>query len=128
VHSLAESYYSWTGQPSVDPVVIFKLHLLGYLFNIRSERQLCEEASLNLAWRWFLGYELGVAIPDHSVLTNARCLWDASTHAAAKLGVREYSRSNPPSLTRHLIAPVLTARNWPFGGWSRSPRCGRALM
>jgi len=72
VRSLAASYYSWTGQPSVDPVVIFKLHLLGYLFNIRSERQLSEEAGLNLAWRWFLGYELSDPIPDHSVLTKAR--------------------------------------------------------
>lgn len=72
VRSLAVPYYSWTGQPSVDPVVIFKLHLLGYLFNIRSERQLCEEAGLHLAWRWFLGYELSEPIPDHSVLTKAR--------------------------------------------------------
>jgi Patatin-like phospholipase len=55
-------------------------------------------------------------------------LSNASIHAAAKQGRREYSRSIPPSLGRHLIAPVLTARNWPFGGWSRSPRCGRALL
>jgi transposase len=72
VRSLARQYYSNTGQPSVDPVVLFKLWLLGYLFNIRSERRLCEEASLNLAWRWFLGYELDEALPDHSVLTKAR--------------------------------------------------------
>jgi hypothetical protein len=56
----------------VDPVVLFKLALLGYLYSIRSERQLCEEAGLNLAWRWFLGYELSEPIPDHSVLTKAR--------------------------------------------------------
>lgn len=72
VRSLASRYYSNTGQPSVDPVVLFKLWLLGYLFNIRSERRLCEEASLNLAWRWFLGYELDEPLPDHSVLTKAR--------------------------------------------------------
>src|SRR5437867_9528744 len=57
VRSLTKQHYSNTGQPSVDPVVLFKLWLLGYLFNIRSERRLCEEAGLNLAWRWFLGYE-----------------------------------------------------------------------
>jgi len=62
VRSLVNKHYSHTGQPSVDPVVLFKLWLLGYLFNIRSERRLCEEASLNLAWRWFLGYELDEAI------------------------------------------------------------------
>jgi transposase len=72
VRELARPYYSHTGQPSVDPVVLFKLSLLGYLYRIVSERQLCEEASLNLAWRWFLGYELEEPIPDHSVLTKAR--------------------------------------------------------
>jgi transposase len=81
VRSLAASYYSQTGLPSVDPVVIFKLHLLGYLFNIRSERQLCEEAGLNLAWRWFLGYELSEPIPDHSVLTKARQRFGGAIYA-----------------------------------------------
>ena len=69
-----------------------------------------------------------IGFGDLAVVAAIGELWDARTHAAAKLGVREYSRSNPPSLARHLIAPVLTARNWPFGGWSRSPRCGRALL
>jgi transposase len=72
VRGLTRRYYSSTGKPSVDPVVLFKLVLLGYLFNITSERRLCEEAGLNLAWRWFLGYELDEPIPDHSVLTKAR--------------------------------------------------------
>ena len=72
VYGLVKKYYSTTGQPSVDPVVIFKLSLLGYLFNISSERRICEEARLNLAWRWFLGYELDEQIPDHSVLSKAR--------------------------------------------------------
>lgn len=72
VRELAKPYYSHTGQPSIDPVVLFKLSLLGYLFGVVSERRLCEEAGLNLAWRWFLGYELDEAIPDHSVLSKAR--------------------------------------------------------
>jgi transposase len=55
VRGLVARYYSSTGQPSVDPVVIFKLSLFGYLLNISSERRICEEAGLNLAWRWFLG-------------------------------------------------------------------------
>lgn len=82
VRPLVAKYYSHTGQPSVDPVVLFKLWLLGYLFNIRSERRLCEEASLNLAWRWFLGYELDEPVPDHSVLTKAR----------RRFGVRVYQQ------------------------------------
>ncbi|MGH7643893.1 MAG: transposase, partial [Candidatus Dormibacteria bacterium] len=72
IRPLVRPLYSHTGQPSVDPVVLFKLALLGYLYNIRSERQMCEEAGLNLDWRWFLGYELTEHIPDHSVLTKAR--------------------------------------------------------
>src|ERR1700724_2444482 len=72
VRELGKAYYSHTGQPSVDPVVLFKLSLLGYLFGMLSERRLCEEAGLNLAWRWFLGYELDEEIPDHSVLSKAR--------------------------------------------------------
>src|ERR671936_313665 len=65
VRGLVKACYSHTGQPSVDPVVIFKLVLLGYLYGIRSERRICEEASLNLAWRWFFGYELDEPVPDH---------------------------------------------------------------
>jgi transposase len=72
VRGLVRQHYSHTGQPSVDPVVLFKLWLLGYLYNIRSERRLCEEAALNLAWRWLLGYELDQPLPDHSVLSKAR--------------------------------------------------------
>lgn len=72
VHGLVSRHYSHTGKPSVDPEVLFKLWLLGYFFNISSERQLCQEAGLNLAWRWLLGYELDEPIPDHSVLSKAR--------------------------------------------------------
>jgi transposase len=80
VYGLVRRYYSHTGQPSVDPVVLFKLSLLGYLSNIVSERRLCEEADLNLAWRWFLGYELDEPIPDHSVLTKARRRFGTETY------------------------------------------------
>jgi transposase len=64
----------------VDPVVLFKLWLLGYLFNITSERRLCEEAGLNLAWRWFLGYEFDESLRDHSVLSKARRRFGTKTY------------------------------------------------
>jgi transposase len=51
-------FYSHTGKPSVDPVVLVKLALLGYLYQIISERRLAEEVRLNLAFLWFLGYDL----------------------------------------------------------------------
>src|SRR5215210_4145891 len=69
---LTSRFYSHTGQPSVDPVVLFKMALLGYLYGLPSERRLIEEIRLNLAYRWFIGYDLDEAIPDHSVLSKAR--------------------------------------------------------
>ncbi len=72
VRPLCRRYYSHTGQPSVDPVVIFKMLLLGYLYGVTSERRLMAETQVNLAYRWFLGYDLDEAIPDHSVLSKAR--------------------------------------------------------
>ena len=48
------SYYSTMGRPSVDPELLIRMLLVGYCFGIRSERRLCEEVHLNLAYRWFL--------------------------------------------------------------------------
>ena len=64
--------YSHTGRPSIDPVVVAKMMLLGFLYNISSERQLAREIQVNLAYRWYLGYDLNEAIPNHSVLSKAR--------------------------------------------------------
>src|SRR3990172_1261712 len=72
VRPLCRPYYSHTGQPSVDPVVIFKTMLLGYLYGITSERRLAQEVSLHLGYRWFLGYDFDAPTPDHSVLSKAR--------------------------------------------------------
>jgi len=72
IYSLARSYYSYTGQPSVDPVVLFKTLLIGFLYGITSERRLMREIQVNMAYRWFLGYDLDETIPDHSVLSKAR--------------------------------------------------------
>jgi transposase len=72
VRPLCLPFYSHTGQPSVDPVVIFKMLLVGYLYGITSERRLAQEVSLHLAYRWFLGYDFDEPTPDHSVLSKAR--------------------------------------------------------
>jgi transposase len=64
--------YSYTGRPSIDPVVIAKMFVLGFLYNIGSERQLMRDIRVNLAYRWYLGHDLDEAIPDHSVLSKAR--------------------------------------------------------
>lgn len=59
-------------QTFIDPVVLVKMLLIGYLYDIRSERRLAEEHSLNLAYRWYTGYDLDEEVPTHSVLSKAR--------------------------------------------------------
>ena len=72
IRPLCRPFYSHTGRPSVDPIVLFKMLLVGYLYGITSERRLARELSLNLAYRWFLGYDFDQPTPDHSVLSKAR--------------------------------------------------------
>ena len=68
---VSECYGEW-GRPSIDPVVFFKLHLIAFFEGITSERRLMETAGLNLAHRWYLGYDLDEPLPDHSSLSKIR--------------------------------------------------------
>lgn len=65
-------FYSPIGRPSVDPELLIRMLLVGYCFGIRSERRLCEEVHLNLAYRWFCRLGLNGAVPDHSTFSKAR--------------------------------------------------------
>ena len=65
-------YCHTNGRPGVDPVVLFKMLFIGYLFGIRSERQLVREIEVNLAYRWFLGYSIMEKIPDASTISKNR--------------------------------------------------------
>ncbi|HEY3314959.1 MAG TPA: IS1182 family transposase [Bacillota bacterium] len=65
-------YSEDSGRPAVDPVVLFKMLFIGYLFGIRSERRLVHEIADNVAYRWFLGFSLNDRIPDHSTLSQNR--------------------------------------------------------
>src|SRR3954468_13799508 len=65
-------YYSHTGRPSIDPELMIRMLILGYVFAIRSERALCREVQLNLAYRWFCGLGIEDKIPEHSAFTRAR--------------------------------------------------------
>jgi transposase len=60
------------GRPSIDPVILFKMTLLQYLYGIRSERMLVEEIHHNMAYRWFLGFNITDKIPDHSIFAINR--------------------------------------------------------
>lgn len=65
-------FYSAIGRPSVDPELLIRMLLVGYCFGIRSERRLCEEVHLNLAYRWFCRLGLDGDVPDHSTFSKNR--------------------------------------------------------
>lgn len=72
VHKELVPYYSHTGRPSIDPVLMIRMLLVGYVFAIRSERRICAEVQVNLAYRWFCKLGIEDQIPDHSVFCRAR--------------------------------------------------------
>ena len=79
VHRELAPYYSHTGRPSIDPVLMIRMLIVGYLFAIRSERRLCAEVQVNLAYRWFC--KLG--IEDRSRITQ--CSLEPGTSASARV-------------------------------------------
>ena len=66
------SYYSHTGRPSVDPELMIRMLIIGYCLGIRSERRLCEEVKLNMAYRWFCRLSIEDQVPDHSTFSKNR--------------------------------------------------------
>ena len=70
VRELVGPLYAGGGRPSVDPVVFFKLQLVMFFEDLRSERQLTRVVSDRLSLRWYLGYDLNEPLPDHSSLTR----------------------------------------------------------
>lgn len=83
-------FYSATGRPSVDPELMIRMLVVGYCFAIRSERRLCEEVHLNLAYRWFCRLGLSEGVPDHSTFSKNR-----------------HGRFRESGLLRHLFEMVL---------------------
>ena len=65
-------FYSHTGRPSIDPELMIRMLLVGYCYGLRSERRLCDETHLNLAYRWFCRLGLEGAVPDHSTFSKNR--------------------------------------------------------
>lgn len=83
-------FYSETGRPSVDPELMIRMLIIGYCLGIRSERRLCEEVHLNLAYRWFCRLGLEARVPDHSTFSKNR-----------------HGRFRESDLLRHLFETVL---------------------
>ena len=72
IYDLVASYYPANGCPSVGPVSMFKMLLVGYLHGVKSERRLIQEVQLNIAYRWFCVFELTDKILDHSTFSKTR--------------------------------------------------------
>jgi len=72
VRERVKGLYSSTGRPSIDPEVLLRLLLVGYLYGITSERRLLEEVRMHLAYRWFTRLDFGQDIPDHSTFSKNR--------------------------------------------------------
>ena len=83
-------FYSHTGRPSIDPELLIRMLLVGYCFGIRSERRLCEEVHLNLAYRWFCRLDLTAPVSDHSSFSKNR-----------------HGRFRESALLRHLFETVV---------------------
>jgi len=72
VYAELAPYYSEIGRPSIDPVLMIRMLIIGYVFAIRAERQICREVQVNLAYRWFCDLGLEDPIPNHSAFSRAR--------------------------------------------------------
>jgi transposase len=90
VRAHLEPYYSDVGRPSIDPELTVRMLLVGYCMGIRSERRLCEEVHLNLAYRWFCRLGLDGDVPDHSTFSKNR-----------------HGRFRESNLLRHLFETVV---------------------
>lgn len=78
LYALTKSYYGESGQKSIDPVVFFKLCLVGYLENIISDRQLMQHSSMRLDILYFIGYDIDEELPWHSTISRTRQLYPES--------------------------------------------------
>ena len=72
IRSELAPFYSSMGRASIDPELMIRMLIVGYCMSIRSERRLCEEVHLNLAYRWFCGLGLDGKVPDHSTFSRNR--------------------------------------------------------
>lgn len=70
IYPLVAEYYGEKGRPSVDPVVLFKMLFLNYVFGIHSMRKTCDEIAVNVAYRWFLGFDFTTPVPNYSTYSK----------------------------------------------------------
>lgn len=110
--ALAASY-STSGRPSIDPELMLRMLLVGYLFGIRSERRLCEEVHLNLAYRWFCRLDLVDRVPDHSTFSKNRHGRFRACDLHRLLFEQVVARCARPGWWRGATWRWTAARSWP---------------
>ena len=75
IYDITERLYcADNGRPSIDPVLFFRMQLISYLYGMKSDRELCREVRLNLAYRWFCRLKLSDTVPDHSCVRGSMSL------------------------------------------------------
>jgi transposase len=89
-------FYSALGRPSIDPDLMIRMLVMGYCMGIRSERRLCEEVHLNLAYRWFCRLGLNGRVPDHSTFSRNR-------HGRIAISFGAFSKA---------LSPAASPRDW----------------
>jgi transposase len=95
LHEQLGPFYSDIGRPSIDPELLIRMLIIGYCFGIRSERKLCEEVRLHLAYRWFCRLDLDDAVPHHSIFSENRL-----------------NRFCESDILRHIFERVVFAARW----------------
>src|SRR5512143_3023662 len=94
--SLAE-HYSHTGRPSIDPELMIRMLLVGYLYGIRSETRICEEVHLNLAYRWFCRLGLDGDVPERSTFPRTATAVSAKAICSAGCSKRSSVAASRPA-------------------------------
>lgn len=99
VHGELAPHYPPIGRPSIDPVLMIRMLIVGYVFAIRSERALCREVQVNLAYRWFCGLSIDDKLPDHSAFSRARNERFRDSDIFRRGSSASLARASPPVLS-----------------------------
>lgn len=109
-------YCQDNGRPSIDPVIYFKMQLIGYFYGIASDRQLCRDSHLNLAYCWFCRFGLTGKVPHHTSMTRIRDrLWEATFRTIFETLLRRWQAANRLTGRRLLVDASLVEANAAYG-------------
>lgn len=122
VHCDLAPFYPKMGRPSIDPELMIRMLIIGYLFAIRSERALCRDVQVNLAYRWFCGLSIEDKIPDHSAFSRAR--HGASVTIKSRCAIKKTADRDNQSA----VGPARKGRYSTLGIRGLAPRAPRGAI